>query len=73
MDKSVIRKVYDIYQERHGITFIMEECLTKDGEPISLEVKGFYYGEPTDLDNRTFYGDFKAIFGDPELQRMKTK
>ena len=46
----------------------MEECFTDDGEPVSLEVKGFYYGEPTEHDNKTFYGDLKADFSDPEVQ-----
>lgn len=64
----MIREVYGIYAPDHDITFVMEEYFTDDGEPISLEVKGFYYGEPTELDNKTFYGDLRANFGDPEVQ-----
>lgn len=62
------KEVYGIYAAEHDITFVMEECFTDNGEPISLEVKGFYYGEPTELDNKTFYGDLKADFGYPEVQ-----
>lgn len=55
------RKVYGIYAPDHDITFVMEECFT-NGEPVSLEVKGFYFGEPTECDIETFYGDLKADF-----------
>lgn len=60
--------VYGVYAPDHDLTFIMEECITRDNEPISLEVKGFYYGEPNDYDNQTFYGDYKADFSDLEVQ-----
>jgi hypothetical protein len=61
------KEVYGIYTPDYDITFVMEEYFTDDGEPVSLEVKGFYYGEPTELDNKTFYGDLKAEFGGPEF------
>ena len=54
--------VYGIYAPDHDITFVMEEKCTDDNEPYSLEVKGFYYGEPTDADNKVFYGDLIAHF-----------
>lgn len=60
--------VYGIYAPDHNITFVMEKYFTDNGEPISLEVKGFYYGEPTEFDNKTFYGDLKADFIDMEVQ-----
>jgi hypothetical protein len=56
------KEIYGVYAPDHDLTFIMEECITRDNEPISLEVKGFYYGEPNDYDNQTFYGDYKADF-----------
>lgn len=62
------KSVYGIYAPDHDITFVMEEYFTDDGEPVSLEVKGFYFGEPTEIDNETFYGDLKADFSDPEVQ-----
>lgn len=62
------KEVYGIYAPDHDITFVMEKRFTDDGEPVSLEVKGFYYGEPTENANRTFYGDLKADFDDTEIQ-----
>ena len=62
------KAVYGIYAPDYDITFVMEECCADDGEPISLEVKGFYYGEPTEHDNKTFYGDLIAHFSGPEVQ-----
>lgn len=54
--------IYTVYAETHDITFIMEDTFTNDGEPVSTEVKGFYYGEPCDDDTQTFYGDLIAHF-----------
>lgn len=62
------KEVYGMYAPAYDITFVMEEYFTDEGEPVSLEVKGFYYGEPTEHDNKTFYGDLKADFSDPEVQ-----
>lgn len=53
-------EVYGVYAPEHDLTFIMEETYNDDGEPVSLEVKGFYYGEPNDECNKTFYNDLKA-------------
>ena len=47
---------------------ITKEKFTDDGEPYSLEVKGFYYGEPDEQSNKTFYGDLIAHFSDEEVQ-----
>lgn len=65
------KSVYGIYAPDHDITFVMEEYLTDDGEFVSTEVKGFYFGEPTEIDNETFYGDLKAEFDNPELTNEK--
>ena len=54
------KTVYGVYAPDHDITFVMEEYFTDDGEPVSLEVKGFYYSEPDEHSNRTYYGDLKA-------------
>lgn len=61
-------EVYGIYAPNYDITFVMEEKFTDDGEPHSLEVKGFYYGEPDEQSNKTFYGDLIAHFSDEEVQ-----
>lgn len=55
-------KIYGIYSKEHDITFVMKEVFDSVGEPLSLEVVGFYYGEPNDRDNRLFCGDRKAEF-----------
>ena len=63
MIKPNKREVYGMYAPSYDITFIMEEYFTDDGVPISLEVKGFYYGEPNEYCNKEYYGDLKADFG----------
>ena len=55
-------EVYGIYAKSHDITFVMKECFDDTGEPLSLEVTGFYYGEPNERDNKLFSGDLKADF-----------
>jgi hypothetical protein len=35
------KEIYGVYAPDHDLTFIMEECITRDNEPIRLEVKGF--------------------------------
>lgn len=67
------REVYGIYQPNHDITFIMEELYNDNNEPISLEVKGFYYGEPNDNDIKTFYGDLRADFGESQPEPTEAK
>lgn len=49
------KEIYGMYCPDYDITFIMEEVRTEKGG--TLEVKGFYFGEPNDEDNKTFYND----------------
>lgn len=55
-------KVYGVYSREHNLTFVMEEKFTDSGEPYTLEVKGFYHGEPDDDSTKIFYGDLVARF-----------
>ena len=55
------KEIYACYARNDDITFIMEETY-KNGEVISTEVKGFYYGEPDEKANNDFYGKLKAKF-----------
>ena len=55
-------EIYGIYAKSHDITFVMKECFDDTGEPLSLEVIGFYYGEPNERDNLLFSNDLKADF-----------
>ena len=72
--KQTKKEVYSIYAPDHDTTFVMERCCT-EGELLWLEVKGFYHGEPTDCDNKTFYGHLKANYsgGDMILNRKQAK
>ena len=56
------KEIYTCYSENADITFIMEEITDDDGELISQEVKGFYYGEPDEENIKLFYGSLKAEF-----------
>lgn len=64
----MITNVYGVYASNHDLTFVMEEKFTDDGRPYSLEVKGFYHGEPNDIDNEVFYDDLIAHYGAEEVQ-----
>lgn len=64
-------EVYGIYAHEYDITFVMEEKFTDDGEPYSLEVKGFYYGRPDEQANKVFYGDLIAHFCEKEPLTVK--
>lgn len=56
------KEIYTCYSPGADITFIMEEITNKDGELISQEVKGFYYGNPDEECTKLFYGSIKATF-----------
>ena len=54
--------VYGSYNRNDDVTVIMEEIYSPDGEPISIEIKGFYHGEPDEESNKAFYGKLKATY-----------
>ena len=60
--------VNGIYASSDDITFVMEEKFADDGEPYSLEVKGFYFGEPDEQSNKRFYNDLIAKFNSSFVQ-----
>lgn len=55
------KKLESCYCPSYDITFIMEETY-KDGEIISSEVKGFYYGEPDEESTEYFNGKRKCKY-----------
>ena len=55
-------RVYTVYAPTADMSFILEDTFDNDGELISTEVKGFYFGEPDDEDTRTFYNDLIAHY-----------
>lgn len=57
-------EVFTVYSERDDMTFIMEEVIeTSTGDTLSTEVKGFYFGEPTEIGTKHFNGKLKATYG----------
>lgn len=57
-----IVNVFGSYNRNADVTVIVEEVYSPDGEPISTEIKGFYFGEPDEESNKTFYGKLKATY-----------
>lgn len=56
------KEIYDVYAREGDMTFIMEETHDADGELISTECVGWYYGEPDDRSTATFTGKLKAEY-----------
>ena len=56
------KEIYGAYSPEYDITFILEEKFTNDGEPVSMKVVGFYYGEPEDRLNKEYYGKTSCRF-----------
>lgn len=46
--------VYEVYAREDDMTFIIEEV------DNTIEIKGFYFGEPDYEATRIFYGNLKA-------------
>ena len=58
--KSKIRtEIYTVFSQDRYMTFIMEEVFENE-EPISVECKGFYFGEPDEELTKAYYGELKA-------------
>lgn len=56
------REIFAVYAKEHDLTFIMEETFDDKGDSVSLEVKGFYFGEPNADLTEMFYEDYRAEF-----------
>lgn len=50
--------IYGAYSPQYDMTFIVKEQIYED--KITIEVTGFYYGEPNDEDTKMFDGDLLA-------------
>ena len=55
-------EIITTYAPSTDITFILQETCAEDGDPISTEVVGFYYGEPDEKSTDHFIGKLKAEF-----------
>lgn len=57
-----ITEIQTAYSKEADMTFILKETTDADGDPISTEVIGFYYGEPNEQDTRNYLGHLKAEY-----------
>lgn len=57
-----ITEIQTAYSKEADMTFILKETTSADGDPISTEVVGFYYGEPNEWDTRNYLGHLKAEY-----------
>lgn len=55
-------KINTTYSASDDMTFILEEVYDKDGNPVSTECVGFYYGEPNEIDTNSYYGKLRADY-----------
>ena len=63
--KITIKSITEIttaYSAEGDMTFILRETTRPNGEPISTEVVGFYYGEPDEESTKNFIGKLKAEY-----------
>lgn len=56
------KELWGAYSSTADITFVLEETYNENGDLISTECKGFYYGEPSEEDNEYFNGKLKAEY-----------
>lgn len=52
----------EVYAPKADITFLMEEVRDENGELVSTECVGWYYGEPDEDATKTFRGKLKAEY-----------
>lgn len=57
-----ITEIRAVYAANEDMTFILKETTNPEGDPISTEVVGFYYGEPDDESTKHFIGKLKAEY-----------
>lgn len=62
MTIKAITEIRTEYSASGDMTFILRETTNANGDPVSTEVVGFYYGEPNDWDTRNYIGHLKAEY-----------
>lgn len=63
--KIILKSITEIqtaYSKEADTTFILREITSMEGDPVSTEVVGFYYGAPNDWDTRNYIGHLKAEY-----------
>jgi hypothetical protein len=56
-----MKHIYTVYAKNHDMTFIMEDTY-HNGEVITTECVGWYWGEPNDEATQEFIGKLKAEY-----------
>lgn len=59
MENTVIR---ECYAPADDTTFIMKDTYNAKNELVSMEVVGFYSGEPDKEATKTYMGGLKAVY-----------
>lgn len=55
--------IYTIYDAKSDMTIIFEDNYKEETrEVVSTEIKGFYYGKPTEENTKQYHNKLKAIF-----------
>jgi hypothetical protein len=57
-----VTEIRAVYHPNEDMTFILKETTSAEGDPISTEVVGFYYGEPDEESTKHFIGKLKAEY-----------
>lgn len=55
-------KIITEYSASGDMTFIMKEVMDGEGNPLSTECVGWYYGTPNDEDTARYMGKLKAEY-----------
>ena len=61
-------EIYTAYAERNDITYIMKDTYD-NGDLLTTEVVGWYYGEPDEKNTRDFIGDLVAVYDTENLKQ----
>lgn len=61
-DFNKIELLVGCYSEAHDMTFIRKDTFDTNGDLVSMEVVGFYCGEPDDASNEEYNGDLKGKY-----------
>ena len=70
MKKENKSNIETVYVPEKDMTIIFEETTDDNDNPTSTEVKGFYYGSPSDDETKKFTGKLKATYD--TIQESKT-
>ena len=70
MKKENKSNIETVYVPEKDMTIIFEETTDDNDNPTSTEIKGFYYGSPSDDETKKFTGKLKAIYD--TVQESKT-